>query len=369
MMRPRRVLYYQNTLGPAHMARIRALDEQPGIACVGVQLATHERTRHYQLSREDEPLVETVMEGVYEDIPLLTRIRSASAHLRKSEADAIIVDTPADPVQWILGCVAHRRGAMALTRWAATVSDHPRLPWKEFLKRFVYRGWDHYLVTGQRGLEYLRTFGVSDARATICGNPVAAGPIEHARTTTPPATRESSFLFVGRFLALKNLDRFVGSYLRYRREGGTWSLKIGGTGEPDDVARLRKIAGGDPSIEFLGHLQFDALQRMYLREGALVLPSYSENWGLVVNEAMHAGMPIVLSRTCGCFPDLFREGKNGFSMDPFDETSICHALASMEKATAEERSTFGQVSRELIAEHTPERWAERVAGVVRKGQE
>jgi glycosyltransferase involved in cell wall biosynthesis len=349
------------------MARIRALDEQPGIACVGVQLASHERTRHYQLSSEDGSLVETVMEGVYEDIPLRTRIRSACEHLRKSEVNAIIVDTPADPVQWILGSVAHRGGALALTRWAATVSDHPRRPWKEFLKRFVYRGWDHYLVTGQRGLEYLRTFGVPDTRATICGNPVAAAPIENARAMAT-ATRESSFLFVGRFLALKNLDRFLGAYLRYRREGGTWSLKVGGTGEPDDVARLKKIAGGDPAIEFLGHLQFDALQRAYLREGALVLPSYSENWGLVVNEAMHAGMPILLSRTCGCFPDLFREGENGFSMAPFDETSICHALAAMEKATAEERSMFGQVSSELIAEHTPERWAERVAEVVRGGQ-
>ncbi len=44
----------------------------------------------------------------------------------------------------------------------------------------------------------------------------------------------------------------------------------------------------------------------------LVLPSSSEPWGLVVNEAMACGLPVIVSDRCGCAPDLVHEGKNGF---------------------------------------------------------
>ena len=110
-----RVLYYQLTLGPAHMARIRALDAQPGIECLGVALAEKERTRNYQLTEEDRANVVTVMPGTYEDEPLVRRIRAARSHLRSDRPDAIIVDSPADPVQWMLGSTARGQGTAALT--------------------------------------------------------------------------------------------------------------------------------------------------------------------------------------------------------------------------------------------------------------
>lgn len=362
--RPVRIAYYQWTLGQAHMARIRALNSIPGLECRGVELASRERTRNYRLSADDRRLVDTVMEGIYEDLPLLARIRAASAHLEATRPDIIIIDAPADPVQFLLKRAARRLGIRPWTRWAATISDHPRFTWKEWLKGFIYRNWDHYLVTGERGLEYLQSFGVAAEKTTICGNPVDAGPIERARAEASPIHRRSSFLFVGRFLDLKNLDVFVPAFVRYLREGGRWRLRIVGTGEQADVARLEAAAAGVPDIEFLGHLQFDELIELYLHEGALVLPSYSENWGLVVNEAMHAGMPIVISDLCGCRPELLEEGRNGFAFDPHSERSIIDALFAMERLDEREREAMGRRSLEIIAEHGVERWARSVAGAV-----
>ena len=359
-----RVLYYQLTLGPAHMARVRALDAVSGFECVGVELASSERTRNYELTDTDRLKVETVMTGVYEEVPFVQRLCCAKRHLAASRADAIIIDSPADPVQWLLASAARRQGVAALTRWAATIHDHPRKIWKEILKRGVYRGWDHYLVTGQRGLDYLGSFGVERSKATLCGNPVESGPIEAARRSCS-VSREPRFLFVGRFLALKNLDRFLAAFLRYRSGGGLWGLDIVGTGEPVDVHRLKELVAGESCVRFRGHLQFEALIDAYSRAGCLVLPSYSENWGLVVNEAMHAGMPVLLSDRCGCHPDLLRVGENGFDFDPCDEPSMVEALRKMESASEDERVAFGERSVELIAPHTPERWAERVAEIVR----
>jgi len=270
---------------------------------------------------------------------------------------------PADPVQFLLRSKAHRLGTLAFTRWAATVADHPRFGWKEWLKGFVYRGWDGYLVTGKRGLEYLLSFGVPVDRTVICGNPVDAAPIVRARVSTSTG-RRPGFLFVGRFLVLKNLEAFVPAFARYVREGGRWGLKIAGSGDPDTVQRLRAAAADTPEIEFLGHLQFDELISLYVSEGALVLPSYSENWGLVVNEAMHAGMPIVISETCGCAPELLDEGGNGFALDPHDEDSMLRALFSMERLGQQERHAMSERSLEIIDDHDVDSWAHAVADAI-----
>jgi glycosyltransferase involved in cell wall biosynthesis len=354
-----RILYYQVTLGPAHLARVGALESMPGISCQGVQFASAERTRHYHIESEYEKRVDTLLEGVYEDLGFASLLRTACAHLVRCAPDAIVIDAPADPVQWCLGRYARQRGILATTRWAATVTDHPRFGWKEFMKGFVYRGWDGYLVTGARGLDYLQSFGVSEAAVTVCGNPVDAAPIEAAREASG-GERAKTFLFVGRFLSLKNLDAFLHAYRRYRVSGGTWGLKLAGFGERE--SHLREIAKGIESIEFLGNLQYSELIEAYTREGCLVLPSYSENWGLVVNEAMHAGMPVLVSRLCGSFVELVEEGGNGFGMDPFDEDSIVEALQKMEVLGDDDRARFSRRSVEQIANHGLEPWARRVAG-------
>jgi len=353
-----RILYYQITLGPAHLARARALDAVSGISCRGVQLASSERTRRYRVEPDPAARVDTVLDGTYEDLGFARLLRAAAVHLARSAPDAIVIDAPADPVQWWLGRYARHRGILAITRWAATVGDHPRVGWKEFSKGFVYRGWDGYLVTGARGLSYLRSFGVPEAAVAVCGNPVDAAPIEVAREASS-GERANTFLFVGRFLSLKNLDAFLHAYRCYRTRGGTWGLKLAGFGEREPF--LRKIAEGIDSIEFLGNLQYPDLIEAYTREGCLVLPSYSENWGLVVNEAMHAGMAVLVSRLCGSFEELVEEGENGFGMDPFDENSMVEALQKIEALGAEDRARFSRRSVERIADHGLEPWAGRVA--------
>ncbi len=356
------VLYYQVTLGPAHLARIRALDAQPGLRCLGVQLASRERTRGFSLSEQEEREVVTVVPGVYEAISRSRLLREAARQLGSSGASAIIVDSPADPVQLLLGRWAKRRGVLALTRWAATVLDHPRKGWKERLKGFVYRGWDGYLATGERGIEYLRSFGVPESLIFACGNPVDHASLERVLATLPACERNDGFLFVGRFLRLKNLERFAGAYRLYRERGGSWPLHLVGFGESETA--VRRILDGQAGVVFYGHLQFDALIPLYRRAACVVLPSYSENWGLVVNEAMHAGSPILLSRAAGCYPELLEEGGNGFGLDWQDENAMADALLDFERLDPAARQRMSRRSQEIIADHTVEAWAERVARAI-----
>lgn len=356
------VLYVQATLGPAHFARVRALDRQDGFRCRGIQLAARERSRDYRPGDDDADLLETLVEGVYEEQPRHRVVRSGARLLARARPAAIVIDQPADPVQSILAALAHRRGALALTRWASVETDFERKAWKEHLKGYLYRRFDGYLVTGSRARAYLESFAVSPERIFTCGNP-SDDRFARLAASEAGATRDASFLYAGRFLPFKNLSRLVAAFARYRAEGGTWTLELVGFG--DEESRLRAAAAGVPGVAFRGHLQIDELARAYARAGCLVLPSESEPWGLVVNEAMDCGAPVLVSRRCGCFPELVEEGGNGFGFDPFDVGQIAETLQRFARLDAETRAAMGMRSREIARAHGAEAWAANVAEAIR----
>jgi len=152
--------YYQITLGPAHLARVAALDDQPGIRCCAIALASNEATRRYEAVSSPGFEVETVLDGIYESTPLPMPLFSTLRHAANRSPNSMIIDALSDPVQFLLGRTAQRLGIRVLPRWASTVFDHARYKWKEALKGFIYLGWDGYLATGIRSEKYLFTFGV-----------------------------------------------------------------------------------------------------------------------------------------------------------------------------------------------------------------
>lgn len=358
-----RVLYLQLTLGGSHIARIQALDRVSGIQCRGVALAKSERTRAYQLGPEDSQRIDTLVSGVYEDVPLAHRLAATLRYFHKASPCTLILDSPSDPVQFAAGRLVQSLGGKTVTRWVSTRLDHRRTRVKELFKRAFYRGWDGYLVTGQRALEYLASFGVPLEKAALCGNPVNASLFQSGGGSPSPP-RRPTFLYVGRFLAVKNLEMLISAYRAYRDLGGQWGLVLVGFGEMESA--LRGSTRDLPDVEFTGHLEGEALAARYRSEGCLVLPSYSEPWGLVVNEAMHAAMPVVVSSVCGCVPELVREGTNGFAVAPHDVTAWISTLQRISALDSAALGALGAHSRSLVAQHSTSVWALRVANAIRR---
>jgi glycosyltransferase involved in cell wall biosynthesis len=92
----------------------------------------------------------------------------------------------------------------------------------------------------------------------------------------------------------------------------------------------------------------------------LILPTYTDTWGLVVNEAMACGLPVILSRAAGCAPDLVRENWNGLLVPPSDVPSLA---SSMERiATRPDLlAMMGANSMQHIDLYTPKEWATAIA--------
>lgn len=101
-------------------------------------------------------------------------------------------------------------------------------------------------------------------------------------------------------------------------------------------------------VHLKGAKSYDDMPAFYGLAEAMILPSTTEQWGLVVNEAMAAGLPVLVSERCGSSFDLVREGRNGFTFDPYDVQAIAEAI---ERITAPgcDRLAMGRESRQIIA--------------------
>jgi glycosyltransferase involved in cell wall biosynthesis len=109
---------------------------------------------------------------------------------------------------------------------------------------------------------------------------------------------------------------------------------------------------GIEGLEFPGFQQIDTLPRWYAGAGAFVHPALEEPWGLVINEAMASGLPVLCSRTTGA-SELVEDGVNGFLFDPRDAAQIAGLLARMAGSSPDELARMGAFSSRLVDERAP----------------
>ena len=169
----------------------------------------------------------------------------------------------------------------------------------------------------------------------------------------PVSEREKTFLYVGRYVDVKGLDVLVEAYQSYRNAvDAPWTLTCVGTGPESD--RL----AGVPGIEDRGFVQPDALPAIMGHAAAFVLPSRHEPWGVVVQEAAAAGLPLLCSDACGAAVHLLQDRYNGFLVETGNADHLTAAMAQLTALDEATRQSMGQRSHTLSKPFTPVRWAE-----------
>jgi glycosyltransferase involved in cell wall biosynthesis len=116
--------------------------------------------------------------------------------------------------------------------------------------------------------------------------------------------------------------------------------------------------GLDDVIHMPGFKQNHELPAWYGLADAFVHASTTEQWGLVVNEAMASGLPVLVSNRCGCAPDLVQDGGNGFTFDPGDVEELAGLMQRVAAMSDERRRAMGRASERIIADWGPERFAD-----------
>ncbi len=166
------------------------------------------------------------------------------------------------------------------------------------------------------------------------------------------------FVFVGKLQPKKRPLDFVaalGIAARRLPVGAVHGLVVG-SGEILDEMRVAAAASAVP-IAFAGFLNQTEIGRAYAAADALVLPSdWGETWGLVVNEAMLFGLPVVVSDRVGCGPDLVSDGETGFTIPFGDQDVLAGRLVELAR-DASRRAEMGNRAFERVRGYSPRRGA------------
>jgi glycosyltransferase involved in cell wall biosynthesis len=276
--------------------------------------------------------------------------------LREFRPDAVGVGGWNQPAFWLALAYCRAR-RIPLLVWVESTARDARAGTGplELAKRLLIRRASGFFVPGRASAEYVRSFGVPDRRIALAPNAVDSEIF--GRAAVDRSGRETcTFLYAGRLDAEKGLDVLLRAFAR-----SPGRLVIAGSGPEEEELRAR----ADGRVRFAGPLDRDALVPLYAEADAFVLPSRSEPWGMVLNEAAAAGLPLVATDGAGAAHDLIEEGVNGFRVPVGDEDALAAALTRL----AEDeplRLAAGARSRELAARFTPEAWAEGVAQLARK---
>lgn len=176
-----------------------------------------------------------------------------------------------------------------------------------------------------------------------------------------PSKRRPQFLFVGRYVEAKGLDVLVEAYRCYRSAvDDPWDLVCAGTGPQG------WLFDDQPGVRDLGFVQPDEIPSLFHESSAIVLPSRHEPWGVVVQEAAAARLPLLCSDRVGAAVHLVRNFYNGFVTPADNAKALAFSMLSLSKATPAARAEMGERSFQLGQQYLPERWADTlIDGVAR----
>jgi 1,2-diacylglycerol 3-alpha-glucosyltransferase len=238
----------------------------------------------------------------------------------------------------------------------------------ESLKRYFLNLCQSFVVPGIASTNYLRGLGISQDRIFIASNAIDIDRFsqlsEEARghRCPPHGLPSRYFVYVGRLVRAKGLFDLLEAYshlaLEIRDDVG---LVFAGDGRDRDELTQRAARIKPGNIRFLGFIQRDELVRFYTFAEALVFPTHSEPWGLVVNEGMCCGLPVILTNVAGCAADLVQNGWNGFVVPPADVSQLAAAMTQL-AADSGLRAAMGARSVRRIQAYSPAVWSE---GMVR----
>lgn len=258
--------------------------------------------------------------GSYTEVPKPRMIATMFAEVWRSDANLVVLPCYDKIEYWAMLLAAVLRGKRRAVFVDSTIHDRPQHAWKGWLKRLFLKNVHGVFAYGERAKEYVIGHG-ADPQCVYVRCQAAALPKGYspesafdARVRSAASVDDPRFLYVGRLSAEKAIPSMLHAFSGVLTSMPNARLIIVGAGSVrSELEALASSLGLTGNVEFTGSKNADELTVEYAQATCLILPSRSEPWGLVVNEALSYGCPVIVSDRCGCVPELVIDQRTGYA--------------------------------------------------------
>ena len=367
-----RILIVHNQLWAHYKAIIfnelqKIVSQNPADELLIVQLASVEKSR-VNLGDSDVSIhqypYKLLHEGTLEDLGVWTRILGVIKVIEAFKPDVVNLTGYYDLASWIILFYCKIKGIETILSNESTAGDHSRNKIKEFVKSLIIRRFDGFFNFGTLSKNYLLSLGGKPEQMLVNRNCVDNSALQKVYDKSIVDRKlvqqklglaSKNFIFVGRLIEFKNLFRFLEAFeFAQHKTHQDWGIIILGDGtlksDLQDFVAKKSIQ----KISFQSGVSWQQVPEYLALSDVLVLPSYSEPWGLVVNEAMACGLPVLVSEKCGCAIDLVRNGENGYTFQPKNLSEFSEKLLLFMETKEEDLKKMGIISEKIIEEYSPE---------------
>ncbi len=331
-----------------------------------VQIASIEKSRK-NLGNLDNSIhqypYKLLHEGLLEDVSLSQRIFGILNAIKQFKPDVINLTGYYDFASWCVLLYCKLKGIKTILSNESTADDHTRNGIKEFIKGLIIKQFNGYFNFGTLSENYIISLGINPKKMLVKRNCVDNKALKEiylkhiSKRTQNQETLNiapNNFIFVGRLIDYKNLFLFLEAFHAAQQNSSEkWGVIILGDGELKTDLQHLVSKNNIQNISFQNGVSWQQVPEYLALSNVLVLPSYSEPWGLVVNEAMACGLPVIVSEKCGCAIDLVKNGENGFTFAPNNSESLINILLKFMKKVVDSVK-MGMISEQIIADYSPQ---------------
>ena len=258
-----------------------------------------------------------------------------------------------------------------LVVWATISEETEAKRWfvRKLLRHFIVRFSDAIMTNGRSGIRYLEQFDPTSRK--LFAVPQTTGVAEFAAVApTRSGNAAHRMIYAGRLVLRKQVAQFIEILGEWCRRHPERPVEFWIAGDGPERARIEAVSvPANLSVKMLGNIDYPELPQLYSQTGALVLPTLADEWGLVVNEALAAGLPVLGSLYSQAVQDLVEDGRNGWTylIDHRDE--VMRKLDLFLAASEYDLDLMREAARATALELTPGVVVDRMFQAIRFAQQ
>ncbi len=267
-------------------------------------------------------------------------------------------------IQAIIYCYLHSDTKLAIWATISESTEQGRGKLREYLRKWIIPHADIIFVNGKSGERYIKK--IMATPNAIIHIPRSIDNAKYEGTSIIQKTKKVfRFLSIGQLISRKGLIEFQSVFINWANKHPDVNFELWYVGVGILKEKLQQMPTPDNvEIKFLGYVEYAYLPEIYNQGDILLYPTLADEWGVVINEAMASGLPVLGSIYSQAVEELIEEGETGWLFRPDHPEEIDAALERTILLSDEQMAAMGIKAKERIAKVTPQIAAQKMVNAI-----